>query len=131
MMYQLTSRDVTYQGYPIQYPLTGSWRAEETETSEILDSLFSIWMGQKRLKVPFFYRNLSTLFEIDISSVYPHFEIKSETSLIGEAIEEVIPEEMLEFDVVVRMSPIKEYTARVRIKSIEKAIPHIVEPKGI
>jgi hypothetical protein len=36
---------------------------------------------------------------------------------------------MLEFDIVVKMSPKKEWTARMKVKSVEKATPHIVEPE--
>nr|MDO8081906.1 hypothetical protein [Candidatus Freyarchaeota archaeon] len=39
-----------------------------------------------------------------------------------------LPEETLEHDIVVRMPPKKRLTKRVRIKSIKKATPHIVEP---
>lgn len=48
-----------------------------------------------------------------------------------EISDEMIAAGMLEHDFVVQMPPIREYTLRVRIKSIEKAVPHIVEPEGI
>lgn len=131
MMYQLTMQDVTYQGYSIQYPPAVSSRVVEMDISEMVDSLLAIWMKKKRLKEPFFYRTLLALLETDSSSVWPRFETKSETSLIKEAVEEAIPEEILEFNIVVRMPPIKEWTTQVRIKSTEKATPHIVEPGGI
>jgi len=130
MLYKVTLQDVTSQDYPIQYPLTASSGAEEMDISEILDSLFSIWVRQKWLKGPFFYRNLFPLLEIDLSSVRPHFEIKSETSLMGEAIEEVVPEEMLEYDIVVRIPPRRRYTIELKVKSIKRAEPRIVEPEG-
>lgn len=131
MMYQLTLQDVTYQGYPIQYPSAISSRVEEIDKNEAWNSLLSIWIREKRLKRPFLYQTLSSLLEIDLSSVWPHLEIKNETSLLQETFEKVIPEEILEFDIGVRMPPIKEWTARVRIKSVERATPHIVEPEGI
>lgn len=40
-------------------------------------------------------------------------------------------QEILEHEIIVRMPPVKEYTKRVRIKSIEKGKPHIVEPEVI
>lgn len=48
-----------------------------------------------------------------------------------EISDEMIAAEMLEHDFVVQMPPVREYTLRVRIKSIEKATPHIVGPGDI
>lgn len=132
MMYQLTLQDVTYRDYPIQYPPAGS-SMKEIDISEVLDSLFSIWIRQKRLKEPFSYQNLLSLFEIDLSSVWPRFEAKSETTLmeIKEICEEMIVAGMIKHDFIVQIPPIREYALRVRVKSIEKATPHIVEPEGV
>ncbi|MFQ6062271.1 MAG: hypothetical protein ACE5J9_03740 [Methanosarcinales archaeon] len=77
-------QDVTYQDYPIQYPSAISSRIEEIDKNEILDSLSFIWI-RKLLKEHFFYyfyQSLLPSLEIDLSSVYPRFEIKSETSSI-------------------------------------------------
>ncbi|MFH1562824.1 MAG: hypothetical protein ABIF11_05340 [Nitrospirota bacterium] len=63
--------------------------------------------------------------------VNPCFGIKNEPSLIEESFKKTIPEDIIEFNSVVRIPPVKEWTARVRVKSVEKAIPHIVEPEGI
>lgn len=38
------------------------------------------------------------------------------------------PEEMMQFNVVVRMPPVRSYTVKVKVKSIKKAEPRIVEP---
>jgi hypothetical protein len=51
---------------------------------------------------------------------------------VGEEIsDEMIAAGMLEHDFVVQMPPVREYRLRVRIKSIEKASPHIVGPEDI
>ncbi|MBU7027744.1 MAG: hypothetical protein HXS48_12480 [Theionarchaea archaeon] len=42
--------------------------------------------------------------------------------------EEVIPED-IEFDIVVRISPMREQTVRAKAKSVKRATPHVVEPK--
>jgi len=34
-------------------------------------------------------------------------------------------------DVIVRMPPVKQYVVEVKIKSVEKAVPRIVEPEGL
>ena len=39
--------------------------------------------------------------------------------------------EDIEFDVVVRMPPVREQAVLVRVKSIERATPHIVEPERV
>ena len=48
------------------------------------------------------------------------------TRRIQEITEELIPED-IEFDIVVRMPPVKEQIVVVRVKSIERATPHVVE----
>ena len=48
-----------------------------------------------------------------------------------QCFDEIIAAEMLEHDFVVQMPPVREYTVRVRIKSIEKATPYIVGPEVI
>ncbi|HIE14475.1 TPA: hypothetical protein EYP70_04310 [Candidatus Bathyarchaeota archaeon] len=127
-MYQLTIQDVTYRDYPIQYFSSPSTRIEEIDIIDVRDSILSNWV-RERLKRPF-YHSLISLLETDLSSIRPHFEIKTETSTFAQTLERRIPEYTLEFDIVVRMQPMKEWSARVRVKSIEKAKPSIVEPEG-
>lgn len=78
-----------------------------------------------------FYKNLNFLFQTDSSSIRPNFEIKNETALNKEILDIEIRENMLEFDIFVQMPAKKEQFARVRMKSIEKATPNIVEPDGL
>ncbi len=132
MVYQGISQDVTCPDYPIQYTPTGS-STREADINELLDIPFSILIRQKRPNEYFpFYQNPLFLFEIDLSSVWPRFEVKSGTSLIEvkEISEEMIVAGMIKHNLIVQMSPIKEYTLRVRVKSIEKATPHIVGAEG-
>jgi len=127
-MYQLTMQDIAYRDYPIQYFSTSSTGIEEIDIMDIRDNLLSTWMRKRPKKL--FYHSLIPLLEIDLSSIWPHFEIKNETSLIEGMLEMAVPEDMLEFDIVVRMPPMKEWSARLRVKSVEKATPRIVEPEG-
>lgn len=138
MMYQLTLRDVTYRGYPIQHPSAVSSGVEEIDINDIWDSLLSVWIQEKWFRKPFLYHSLMPLLEIDWSSVRPHFEIKNETSLIEEAVgktisghisEEDIVMEMLEHDFIVRVPPKKRYTVELEVKNIRKGEPRIVEPE--
>lgn len=131
MSCEVTLQDVTSQAYPTQYPFTASSRVEETDISEILDSTYFFQIRQKWLEGLLFYPSLFPQLEIDLSSVQPHFEIKSETSLIRETTEEAVPEEMLEYDVVVRIPPRKRYTIELRIKTVRRGEPRIVEPEGL
>lgn len=128
MMYQLTMQDVTHRDYPIQYFSNPSTGIEEIDIINLWDSVLSNWI-RERPKRPF-YHSLILLFETDLSSIWPRFEIKSETSMLEEILGREIPEDMLEFEIVVRMPPMKERSARVRVKSVEKATPRIVEPEG-
>lgn len=51
---------------------------------------------------------------------------------IGEEIsDEMIVSGMMKHDFIVQIPPIRKYTLRVRVKSIEKATPRVVEPEGI
>ena len=52
-----------------------------------------------------------------------------ETYVTEALSEENIVNEMLEHDFIVRMPPVKEYTVWVKVKSVEKATPRIVEPE--
>ena len=130
MMYQLTVQEVTYQDYPVQHLPAMSSKEEEIPLNELLDVLVSIIRKKRQLGKLLTHKTLSSPLEIDSSSVWPLFEMKSETSLIKEIAEEPTPEDM-EFDIVVRMPPVKEQTVLVRVKSIERATPHVVEPEGV
>ena len=128
MMYLLTMQEVTYQDYPIQYFSSPSTEIKQIDITDIWDSVLSKWIIE-RPKRPV-YHSLLSLLEIDLSSIWPHFEIKTETSLFEEIFEKEIPEDIVEFDIVVRMPPVKERTIWVKVKSVEKATPRIVEPEG-
>jgi hypothetical protein len=147
MIHQSTLQEVTSQNYLIHDLPSGS-STEETNITKILDNLSSTWIRQKSEECFYPYPNLLPLLEIDWSTVLrllplleidwstvlrPFFEVKSETSLveIKEISEEAIVTGVMKHDFIVRMPPIKEYTLRVKVKSIEKATPHIVEPEGV
>ena len=130
MLSEIASQVVTTKDYPVPSPFTGGSRREEADISEILDWLFFTLTRQGLLKKPFPYRSLPASFEIDLSSVRPHFEPMSETYVTEVLSEEDIINEILEHDFIVRMPPVKEYTMWVKVKSVEKATPRIVEPEG-
>jgi len=136
MMYQPTLRDVTYQGYPIQYSCAVSSEIEEIDKNDIWDNLLSTLIREKRFRKPSLYHNLIFLLENDWSSVWPRFGIKNETSLIGELSKEKISKEiseeniaieMLEHDFVVKMSPRRRYKVHVLVRSRRKGEPRAVE----
>ena len=132
MMYQFTMQDVTYQDYPIQYFSSPSTGIEDIDITDLWDSILSQWMRERPEKS--FYHSLISLLnllEIDFSSIRPHFEIKTETSLIKELTtisEEDIAMEMVEHDFVVKMPPKKRYKIRVHVRSGRKGEPRLVEP---
>jgi hypothetical protein len=99
------------------------------DMEEIFSELLVNWAREKSINIPISYQALMLLFEIDLSSVLPRFEVRSET-FERETIE-IFPEEELEFNIFVRMPPVKRWTARVRVKNIRKATPHVSEPEGI
>jgi hypothetical protein len=123
-MYQLTKQDIVYVDYPIQ--LFSIPSEERIGITDIVSGLLS----SCALELHYLYRSLFPGLEIDLSSIQLYFEIKNETSLIEKPSEIAISEDMLEFDIVIRMPPKKEWSVRLRVESIEKAKPHIVEPEG-
>jgi len=127
-MYLLIMQDTAYSNYPFQHFSISSLYEEKIDIMNLRDSLLSTWM--RKLPKELFYHNLIPMLEIDLSSIRPHFEIKNETSLIEGILEMAVPEDMLEFDIIIRMPPKKEWSARLRVKSVEKATPRIVEPEG-
>jgi hypothetical protein len=131
-MYQLTSQHITYRDYPIQYISSPSTGAKEIDIMDELDSLVSVLLRNRPIK---FYPNLLSLFEIDWSSVRPHFEIKNETFLKHTIAEEISEEdlflEMLEHDFVVKMPPKRRYTIELDIKNIRRGEPRIFEIEEI
>jgi len=122
-MYQRTLQDVTYQA--TQYLPSTSSRVEEGSIREVLDNTIQ---GEAKVNI-----GLSILFlclEIDRSSVWPRFEKDIVTSPV-KIIKEVEPEEMLEYDVVVRIPPKRTYAIQMRVEDIKKGEPIIVEPEDI
>lgn len=74
------------------------------------------------------YRSLPSPFEVDSSSVLPQFEPVSRTSF-GDETKEIFLAEALEGDIVIRVPPVSEGTIRVKVKSIERAVPRVIEPE--
>lgn len=86
-MYEQTLQEATSLDYPIQTPSTPSTGIEEIDLPDTWESLlFSLI--RKEFKKQFYY-NLFPLFEVNLSSIKPHFEIKNETSLIEESFRKV------------------------------------------
>jgi len=133
MMYQLALQGGTCLDYPIQYPSSMSSRIEKIDKNETWNRLLTTLLKERHLKSQFLYQNLLSLFEIDLSSVYPSLDIKikNETFLLEETFEKIISEEFLELDIFVQMPPLKQWTTRLKIKSVKSAIPHIWEPEEI
>jgi len=130
MQYQIAWQDVTYISSLKSFMHTGS--SVEIDTVEELDILFASLMNQ-RFKRLILYRSLLPLFEIDLSSVRPRFDMKSETFETGvkEIFEDIIVTEMLKYDIVIRLPPVREYPIKIKVEKVEKATPCVVEPEGI
>jgi len=137
MMYQLTMQEVTYQDYSTQHFSNPSSEIKQIDIIDIWDSVLSKWIIERPKRPD--YHSLLSLLEIDLSSIWPHFEIKTETSAIEEArknITEIISEdelisEMVEEDFVVRMPTKKRYKIHVVVRNVKKGKPRVVEPDEI
>jgi len=65
--------------------------------------------------------------EVDVSPIPPRFKTDIATHS-AQTTEKVASEELLEYDVVVRIPPKRSYTIQMRVENIEKGKPVIVEP---
>jgi len=72
-----------------------------------------------------------TIFSEGQNQQSEYSETKSELFLIEETAEESPLEETLEHNVVIRFPPPKKYTIQLRVKSVAKGKPRIVEPEGL
>jgi hypothetical protein len=130
MLNQVTSLDVMTKDYPISHTFAWGARTEEPDMSAILDGVLFLFEAKTLPMRHSLYESLLRLFEIDLSSVHPHFEPMTATSVVDEFYEETPFEEELEYDVVLRMPPVRQRSMRVRVRSVRKATPRIVEPEG-
>ena len=120
--------DIRREEYFIKLLSVPSSGIEKMDITELVDELGSLW--PKNIKLAYSSGTLfplSYLFEIDYSSVWPRFKIRSET-FVEEVSEEMILERMVRHNFIVKMPPVSEYAIKVKIKSIEAATPHIVAP---
>ncbi len=68
---------------------------------------------------------------IKISSVSPDFKLTDEPYIDKKLSEEDIINEMMKHDIVIRMPPIREYSIKLKIKSVEKASPKVIRPEDL
>jgi len=134
MMPVQTLHEVTYPGYLIECSSRVDIGMAGMDFLDALERLLSFWTRKQPGR--HFYSNFYPRFEVDLSSIKPHFEIRNETSLVvglisEEEIEPVSEEElaveMLEHDYIVKMPPKKRYKIQVHVKSIKKGEPSSVE----
>jgi hypothetical protein len=125
-------QETTSQNYSIHNLSALSSSLGEIVISELLNRLLLTSRKELLLKLRS-YQPLSPLFEIDQSSVRPSLEPESKTfsTELTELSEETIIKELVKDDFIIQMPPVRDYTLRVRVKSIEKATPHIVNPDEI
>lgn len=130
MLNQVTSRDVMTKDYLASYTFAGSSRTEELDMSAIWDGVFFIGETKELPMRPWFRQSLLRLLEIDASSVCPYSEPMTGASLFEGFQEEIPFEEELEYDIVVRMPPIRRRRISVKVRSVQRATPRFVEPEG-
>jgi len=129
-----TLNELTYPGYLIECSSRMDIGMAGMDFLDVLERLLSF----RTRKQPgrHFCSNFCPRFEVDVSSIKPHFEIRNETSLVVGLIseqeieplsEEELALEMLEHDYIVKMPPKKRYKIQVHVKSIKKGEPRSVE----
>ena len=131
MLNTVTSEQVTLQDFLPEYPGSGTSPVMDAELNELVENILSMLATRTLSMGPRLYAGFRWPCEVDLASVSLHYEFRNETSSIQETVGLGALDEMLEFDVVVHMSPVKEYTARLKVTSREKAIPRIVEPEAL
>ncbi len=122
---QQRSQDEMYIKNQILYLIS----ARSTDEVDIEEILSRSLINKKIISISQYHS--SPKLEYDSSSIEPHIEIKNDTSLLKEHLEETIPENILESDIVVRIAPKRRYTIEIEVKKIRKGEPSIVEPEDL
>ena len=129
MMHEQMRKNIVeeeYLNFSLSSPSSDIDKVDIAELWNELSSFIPSISGTQRsarMLLPLFY-----LLEIDHSSVRPRLEPKNET-FVEEISEQMIMEKMTKHDFIVKMPPVSEYTIKVRVKSIEQAVTHILTPE--
>ena len=122
---QQRSQDEMYIKNQILYLIS----ARSTDEVDIEEILSRSLINKKIISISQYHS--SPKLEYDSSSIEPHIEIKNDTSLLKEHLEETIPENILESDIVVRIAPKRRYAIEIEVKKIRKGEPSIVKPEDL
>jgi len=122
-----TWQEIPYPDYSIRDISAPSSNLLEIDIEEQLNQLLYALKGKKLPNIlP--YHFLRPLFEIDPSSVWASpLEVKNETFSSAETIEEMFQDEIIEYDIFVRVPPKQRYKIKLNIKNIRKGMPTKVE----
>jgi len=100
---------------------------DDKDRRSVFDNL-SYLAPKSRKELPAIHLPIVQLFDIDSSSVGMRtvLEMPIETYLKSKTFEDFVSEGIVELDVDVRMPPIKQWTATIRIKKVERKGPSVV-----
>ena len=71
--------------------------------------------------------NVRRQVDVDSSSVYPHYEVTNETFCIKDAGISEEPSYSEDFDMIVQCPPVNRYAIQMRVRSISKGKPVILQ----
>ena len=128
MLFETACLIKTTPGLPNPYPYSGSSRNNGDEILEALDWLISNIKPSKFPSRGIVHPHLRPQFEIDPSSIYWCIASKTETLEI-EGTDEMNSDIPIEYDINIRMPPIRRYTRSIIITKRKKAKPRVIVPE--
>ncbi|HEC32506.1 MAG: hypothetical protein DRG59_06975 [Deltaproteobacteria bacterium] len=124
-MYSIQKSTSSNEGYlPIFYS------SPSTRLDEIDYTSLPAFASQSESVCSFLYRNLINWINTDWSSIWPLFEVKSDSSLLDEFFIDTFLSDLIEYDVLVFAEPRSRKKIRFNVRSVRKGTPCIVEPEG-
>ena len=124
MFTEITSQILPSKDYFDSSSLTGVSSRTPPATEEIMERRFYPPTRQQR---PIYYPTTwsgALDYEYDLSSVYARLW----PNLFEGYIETMVPFEMLEHNIIIKMTPKERFNINLEINEIKKAKPKIIEP---
>jgi hypothetical protein len=127
MFPEITSQTSPLKDYFDSSSLTGVLRRTQPPTDEIMERKF---FPQTRQQRPIYYTTTwsgALDYEYDLASVYARLW----PNLFKGYIETMVPFEMLEHNIIIKMTPKEKFNINLEIIEIKKAKPKIIEPDWV
>lgn len=123
---EIISQNISNPYYEPQCNL-GSSSLIDIDGEEIINCISCISNRHDYFENLSLYHKTASYIKADISSISPQLGIETEITSYDEVIKS---DENLEYNIFVKIPPIKKWTSRIKVKNIRKASPKCVEPES-